>query len=206
MIKNILFDFGGVMVAKESWGPVRRLEDKYDFNKWFINKKIESLILDFEKWLLSADMFLFWLRKKIWDELANELYDFWQDRSDVIPFKEMFILVKNLREKGYNCYLVSDTNSIHKNANKLSWFYDVFDEVILSCDIWYSKQEDIRKWTTKIFDYVFEELKIFPNESIFIDDLQENCELANKVGIKTILMKNPKQVISDLSGILGIDL
>jgi FMN phosphatase YigB (HAD superfamily) len=49
-------------------------------------------------------------------------------------------------------------------------------------------------------------LKIFPNESIFIDDLQENCELANKVGIKTILMKNPKQVISDLSGILGIDL
>jgi len=40
MIKNILFDFGGVMVAKESWGPVRRLEDKYDFNKWFINKKI----------------------------------------------------------------------------------------------------------------------------------------------------------------------
>jgi FMN phosphatase YigB (HAD superfamily) len=57
-----------------------------------------------------------------------------------------------------------------------------------------------------MFDYVFEELKIFPNESIFIDDLQENCELANKVGIKTILMKNPKQVISDLSGILGIDL
>ena len=28
-------------------------------------------------------------------------------------------------------------------------------------DIWYSKQEDIKKWT-KMFDYVFEELKIFP--------------------------------------------
>jgi hypothetical protein len=32
-----------------------------------------------------------------------------------------------------------------------------------------------------------------------------NCEVANKVWIKTILAKNPKQVIQDLSKILNID-
>ena len=206
MIKNILFDFGEVMVGKKWWWPVRRFEDKYNFNKWFIKNKIESLILDFEKWLLSADGFFVWLREKIWDELANDLYNFWQDRSDVVYFEDMFVFVKNLQEKGYSCYLISDTNSIHKSTNELSWFYNVFDEIVLSCDIWFSKKEDIKKWTTKIFDYLFEKFNILPEESVFIDDLQENCKLANRVGIKSILAKNPKQIISDLSGILWLDL
>jgi putative hydrolase of the HAD superfamily len=48
-------------------------------------------------------------------------------------------------------------------------------------------------------------LNIKPEESIFIDDLQVNCDVANRVGIKTILAKNPEQIIQDLSSILSID-
>jgi len=205
LIKNILFDFGWVIVGKKNGGPITLLEKKYNFNEWFIKNKIDDIVLDFEKWLLSSEDFLLFLQKKIWEEHANDLFKLWLDRSDVDIFDCMFDFVKKLKILGYNCYLLSDTNEIHKGINYNNWFYDIFDKVILSCDIWFSKKEDVKKHTTKFFDYALNKLNIEADESIFIDDLQENCDVANKVWIKTILVKDPQQVISDLSSILGID-
>ena len=103
--------------CQRTWGPVWRLEDNMILiNDLLIKDRIIDIDFENDYYLLIC---LFWLRKNMrW--ISERVIWFWQD-SDVIPFKEMFILVKNL-EKGYNCYLVSDTNSIHKNANKLSWF------------------------------------------------------------------------------------
>jgi len=205
MIKNVLFDFGGVMVSKEWWWPVSLLEEKYSLGGWFIENKIDSLVLNFEKWLLSSNDFLSWLNSEIWDELANDLFDFWSDRSGVIYLQDMSKFIIYLQWKGYRCCLLSDTNDIHKKTNYESWFYDIFDDVILSCDIWISKKEDVITWTTKFFDYALDKLNINAVESIFIDDLQVNCDVANNAWIKTILAENPKQIIKDLGGILGLD-
>jgi FMN phosphatase YigB (HAD superfamily) len=76
---------------------------------------------------------------------------------------------------------LSDTNEIHTNSTLSKKNYEVFDEVILSCEIGKCKREDVLNNTSKFFDYAINKFNILPNESIFIDDLMSNCEVANKV-------------------------
>ncbi len=204
MIKNILFDFGGVMIKIVSW-PVEFVEKNNNLDKWYIFEKIKYVIVDYAKWLIDTFQFRKLLRKKLWEKLWEELFERWGHRENAIINLEMVEFVEDLKIKWYKCYLLSDTNDIHKSANEMRYIYDIFDERIFSCDIWLCKREDGWNNTTKFFDYAIDKLNIKVDESIFIDDLQVNCDVANNAWLQTILAENPKQIIQDLSGILGLD-
>jgi putative hydrolase of the HAD superfamily len=200
-----LFDFGGVMVSKKSGSAIFVIEEQYDLNQWYIMGKILDVVISFSKWTISILDFHELLISKLWKTIWEELFKVWWDRSDVCLLKNMDIFVEKLKSLWYKCYLLSDTNEIHESANKMKYLYDMFDLKILSCEIWFSKISDVTYWTTDFFDYWLKSLDIKPEESIFIDDLQANCDVANMAGIKTILAKNPEQIIQDLSSILSID-
>lgn len=204
MIKNILFDFGGVMIKIINW-PVEFVENNNNLEKWYIFEKIKYVIVDYAKWLIDTFKFRKLLREKLWENLWEELFERWWHRENAMINTDMIKFVEELKWRWYWCYLLSDTNAIHKNSNEMRHVYDIFDERILSCDIGLCKREDVWNNTTKFFDYAIDKLDILPEESIFIDDLQTNCDVANRAWIKTILAKNTKQVIEDLSGILGLD-
>jgi len=205
MIKNILFDFGWVMVSKKYDSPVLFVEKEYWLETGYIMDKILDVVISFSKWTISIldfhELLLSRLSKDIWERL----FEIWGDRDGVSLLNDMYLLVEKLILLWYKCYLLSDTNEIHESSNNMRHVYDMFDTKFLSCEMWVSKISDVSNWTTDFFDYAMEKLDIKAEESIFIDDLKENCDVANKVWIKTILAKNPQQVISDLYGILGID-
>lgn len=48
------------------------------------------------------------------------------------------------------------------------------------------------------FEYVLSELKINPEETIFIDDCQENIDMAKKSGISGVLFENAEQLKKEL--------
>jgi len=52
--------------------------------------------------------------------------------------------------------------------------------------------------TSKIFEYALNKHKLNPIECLFIDDMIENCQSAQKIGIETIQAKNPQQVIDEI--------
>lgn len=204
MIKNILFDFGGVMMTILTW-PVKFVEAKNKLEKGYIYEKVKYVIVDYAKWLIDTFGFRKWLIEKLGKDLWEQVFERWWHRENVKINPEMVQLVEELKEKWYKCYLLSDTNEIHASSNEMRHVYDIFDERIFSYKIGICKREDTWNGTSNFFDYALKKLSILPEESIFIDDLEENCEAANRVGIQTIWAHNPKQVIADLSGILGID-
>jgi FMN phosphatase YigB (HAD superfamily) len=67
-----------------------------------------------------------------------------------------------------------------------------------------SKYDDAKNNTTKIFDYALKKYKTQVSKVIFIDDTEHNCEVARKMGIKTILAKNARQIIKDAKKMLRI--
>lgn len=203
-IKNILFDFGGVVIDVKQT-PISYIEEVYYLDQWFIYNKIKDIVINFSKWLIKSFEFRKLLVDRLWQKIWEHLYERWSHRENVFINAEIILLIDRLKSKWYNCYLLSDTNEIHKSSNFMRHAYDVFDELILSCDIWLCKREDTINWTTKFFDYAIKKLNINPEESIFIDDLVENCNVAQKLWIKTIVAKSSSQIVRDLSGILGID-
>ena len=46
---------------------------------------------------------------------------------------------------------------------------------------------------------ILDRYKLNPSETIFVDDMEANVEGANKLGIKTILFKSPKELREELN-------
>ena len=51
-----------------------------------------------------------------------------------------------------------------------------------------------------------ERLKVAPKECVFVDDLRENCEGAEAVGMTSVLHRNAQETIARLTELTGIEL
>jgi putative hydrolase of the HAD superfamily len=100
--------------------------------------------------------------------------------------EERIELIQNLA-KNYNVYLLSNTNEIHyqfideyvsQKFNGLS-FKSLFKHAYLSHKI------HLRKPNQAIFNYVLQQSKLSPQETLFIDDTLEHINSAKQLGIQT---------------------
>lgn len=102
-------------------------------------------------------------------------------------------LLKDLK-KHYPLYLISNTNELHFDHIKkefphiFSHFKKTFPSHEMGC----------RKPEPEIFLKVLKKIKMKPEETVFIDDIQKFLDGAKSVGMHTICFKNRKQLIRDL--------
>lgn len=180
-IKNIIFDFGGVLIDLDKERCVR------NFKTLGIN--VESIIgtthnkgifVELEKGNITPEQFRNELRKMTSQSVTDEQIDnAWISILQTVPQYKLDLLLQ-LRKK-YRIYLLSNTNSIHfeyakkhifeKNGHTLK---DYFDSCFLSYEIGMIKPDD------EIFEYVINEAQIFARETIFIDDSPLNIEGAQR--------------------------
>ena len=150
----------------------------------------------------------FWnmFSKKIWLPLHKECKNVFYRPLRVYAsvYKSILAQVRKLQKLGYTCIILSDDIESQGNKIKQAGRYDTFDDVLLSYEIGLSKYDDKAHGTTKIFEYVLNRYKITPSQALFLDDMKENCEVAKKAGIKTIVATSPRQTIRDIKKILKI--
>lgn len=119
-------------------------------------------------------------------------------------YKSIISFVVRLQKLAYICIILSDDNKTQSTKLKKAWRYNQFDDVLISCDIGIAKYDDRIAGTNEFFSFILKKYKIKANEAIFIDDRIENCEVAKRMKIKTILAQNPRQTIRDIKKILSI--
>ena len=109
------------------------------------------------------------------------------DETDVVD-----ILIK--LKKNYKIWLLSNTNPMHiKNEIEGRYvFQKLVDGSIYSYDVGY------RKPGKEIYNIACDSAEVNPENSIFIDDLEENIIGANKVGINSIHYKNTIELLKEL--------
>jgi epoxide hydrolase-like predicted phosphatase len=76
----------------------------------------------------------------------------------------------------------------------------LFDAIVISGEVGLHKPEP------EIFRMGAERLGVAPEECVFVDDLRENCEGAEAVGMTAILHRGPDGTIPELERLLGIEL
>jgi len=108
--------------------------------------------------------------------------------------KEVFSFAVSLKNKRYKVGFLSNTeeptmNFFYKQG------YTMFDEVIFSCEKGFLKPQ------REIYEIILQRLCVQPEEALFIDDKRENILAAEKVGIQTILFKNPEQLKKELKSL-----
>ncbi len=190
MIKNLLFDLGGVIMNIRRQNAVDALIKigMKDADSFLGDYAQTGPFLKLEEGLISEEEFRSEIRKFIPNPVTDSEIDnaFCQFLLG-IPEERLKALEK-LHET-YGIYMLSNTNPIMWNSRISEEFRKLgkdmnyyFDGIVTSFEAKSAKPD------AKIFHAVVENLGIKPEETLFFDDSQANIDAASKLGFKTALV------------------
>jgi len=189
-IKNIIFDFGGVIlnIDHELTEEAFRKLGINDFDKLYSKAIQSNLFDDLEKGTISADNFIKEI-KKIINVSESDIVNAWNAILLDIP-KERIEILKKVKNN-YRTFLLSNTNIIHyeKYVADLEKVFGHKDFSPLFEKSYFSYQVGMRKPNKEIFEYVLLQNGLKPEETLFIDDSIQHIHGAEKTGIKTYFLK-----------------
>lgn len=199
MIKNIIFDYGGVLL---DWNP-HYLYDSYfgDVEKaeWFLTNICTyewNAQHDNGKPVAEGTAELI-AEHPEWEKEIRMYYDdFMKMMGGQIPGMEEF--VKSLKDKGYRVFGLS--NWSEETFALVRHVYPVLD---LMEDMVISGIERVMKPDHRIFRLALERFGIKAEETIFLDDNPANVQAACEIGIKGILFN--KNIVNNEKSILHHD-
>jgi putative hydrolase of the HAD superfamily len=119
---------------------------------------------------------------------------FWHIRPD----ETMVEAVRRARAQGIRTGLVS--NSMGVGRYDRSTFPELFDGVVIS------GEEGMHKPQPGIFRLGAERIGLRPEECVFVDDLRENCDGAQAVGMTAVLHRGADSTLPRLEQLLGVEL
>ena len=186
--KNIIFDLGNVLVKLNPEGCIEAFKaigmgELVDSNPQSEGMKLMSKL---GVGMITTEEFCDAARKLIGADVTNEdIIDAANKMLVEIPDEKKERLLQ-LKKAGYRLFLLSNTIDIH-------WDYcvdylfpyqnhgveDYFEHCFLS------QRMHLAKPDAHIYEEVIRQANIYPDETLFIDDLKENCEAAEKLGIHT---------------------
>lgn len=192
MIKAVIFDYGGVIAWKGEFAST------YGVNEQKVVDSCGPLMEEFRTGRMTEEDFWKKLSAFLHEPIRLNKYEFWRAGYEKNFFEdpEMLDFIKTLRAKGIKTALLSNTIVPHLEITKKHNDLKDFDVAIFSCEVGLSKPHP------DIYVLTAEKLEMRPEECIFVDDRERNLAPARDIGMKTVLARNPKQVIMDVSAML----
>ena len=106
--------------------------------------------------------------------------------------------VQYLKKRGYRLYILSNYSEYMLERTKAKMnFLKYMDGAVFSCDVKEVKPEPA------IYKILLEDYGLKPEECVFIDDREENCRGARKLGMHAVRFHDFKQAAADLEA-LGV--
>ncbi|MBI4395350.1 MAG: HAD family phosphatase [Candidatus Omnitrophica bacterium] len=193
MIKSLLFDMGNVLVfydakraSKAFSEAVGAPEDKI-WQTFFISELERS----YTRGEISSEEFYKRVSERFPKKISFSTFArLWNDIFT--ENSEMNDLLERLK-KNYPLYLISNTNDLH--------FTHVCKEFPIARHFvrcFPSHEVGHRKPDKSMFEHVLREIKLKPEEAVFIDDIPEFVESARQLGIHGIQFASRKALESEL--------
>ena len=187
MIKNMVFDMGNVLLHFSPSHYVKNLglenaeDEKKVFNATYLTWKCAYL----DKGDFTEESFVDAVCEDIGEKYRpyiEKLIFHWAD--DVKPVDGMADLIKELKDKGYKIYLLSNAGFRQHEYWERIPGHEYFDGTIVSCDVKAVKPE------RRIYEKLYETFNLKPEECFFIDDLIINIYGAKETGMDGFVFRN----------------
>jgi epoxide hydrolase-like predicted phosphatase len=202
-VKGLLVDFGGVLTTNV-FDSFRRFCEEEGLDPDAIKHRFRDdpraleCVRGLERGELGAEDF---------SERFGELLELDPVRREglvdrmfghIRPDDRMVDAVRAARAQGVRTGLIS--NSMGEGRYDRSAFPELFDGVVISGD------EGMHKPEPAIYELGAERVGLAPAECVFVDDLRENCEGAEAVGMTAVLHRGAERTLPRLEELLGVEL
>lgn len=190
MIKNIIFDIGGIMFDDSTKNISNILnEDAYELCKKVYGKSFKDCVLGNQEVSDYIETF----KNDIDYETIK--YILGKDNLHIsYPLmKDNFNYISRLKDEGYNLYILS-------NIAKESYEYvkSTIDlDKVFKGGV-YSYQEKLLKPDRKIYEMIVKRYNLNKDETMFFDDKQKNVDAACEFGIKGVLFRTIEDIENNL--------
>lgn len=193
MIRNIIFDLGGVIITLDQPQAIRRFTALGLANA---DQQLDAytqggIFGDLERGTITAEDFRRELSLLVGREVSyDECRHAWLGYCRELPQRNLNALVR-LRREGYRLLLLSNTNPYMMSWVMSSDFDGQGHSLEHYMDACYcSYQMSVMKPDKDIFTRVLEAEQILPSETLFVDDGLRNVATASQMGIKTFCPEN----------------
>ncbi|NLZ72212.1 MAG: HAD family phosphatase [Bacteroidales bacterium] len=207
MIKNLVFDFGGVIVDIDKSKAIRQFKEigMADIEHYLGLYAQKGIFLEVEEGTIDDITFCKKLSELVGEELSYaEVKKAWL--SFFLALDESRLDYIESLKPDYSLYILSNTNPFIQSWAQSPDFSsygkslnDYFDKIYTSYEIGYIKPH------REIFDFMVKDANLNPSETLFIDDGPKNIEAAQKLGFKTYLVSPQKDWQGDLTELLMND-
>lgn len=189
MIKNIVFDNGGVIVkySAESYLDVfkfdkakqRELDTLFVSDEWVKFAKGEITSEQFKQFALNTF--------PNYSDDVIKILDVDNLKIMIPVYAKTLEFIYDLKKKGYKIYLLSDINedTITYLKSTILNFEELFDGLVYSCRVGMVKKDG------KVFDYLLKTFNLRPTETLFLDDSLTNLARASEKSIVTYRFLDP---------------
>lgn len=195
MIKNIIFDIGGVLYTNGTKIFREKLRLRYSIDEEKLHLELgehggagelyrQGKISRNEFWQTVLTKFN--LKESV-DELENEWVNCY------LPNRKVDEIISKLKDKHKLYYL---SNSVQERVRHLK-LLSTFDGGVFSHEVGVSKPD------VKIYQMLVDKYQINSSESIYIDDKEKNLPPARELGMKTILFTNAADLKLSLDQLLA---
>ena len=194
MIKNLIFDFGKVLIDYDFSLTANRFfqnsEDGEEFFRIFSEPKfIEKCDLEFEPFDEIIDE-----AKIQYPQYAEALQLFTVHYADFVTgeIPGMKELLTRLKNEGFKLYGLTNWCSKIREIMEIYDIFNLLDGSIISAE------EHLIKPDPAIYLRLCEKFHLNPSECLFADDKPENIEGAKKVGMQGIVFVSAEQYEKEL--------
>ena len=206
MIKAVVFDVGGVLIDLHSKEAGRELTEKYGLLRDSYACLTRSSFGSHPPSITESTMIgktgtAEYLEAFLAECRVKDLAGLRSNRLSVVgrERKSVFAIVKQLKQAGLICCVLSNTIALHWEKLSSSREYPsfgLFDYIFTSHLMKCAKPEKTA------FSFVTNALKLQPAECLLIDDTILNVNGAKASGWRTVLFKNAVQLQHDIGSLL----
>lgn len=199
MLKNIIFDLGGVIydIRYENIAEAFVKMGAGNLVSLYSKSQQSNFIDLFEEGRITSSAFCEEIRRLSAVSLTDaQITEAWNAILIDVPRERVDFLLK-LKEK-YNLYLFSNTNAINYDCFvpylRAKFGFDFFPTLFKAA--YFSHILQIRKPKPEGFQRIIEEQRLNPFETLFIDDSPQHIAGASQCGLRTHHLRNDEKIES----------
>jgi epoxide hydrolase-like predicted phosphatase len=201
IFRAVFFDFGGVLTTSvwDSFADFCRgegLEPDTVKNLFRTDPEAIRELRQLELGEITEDEFEQAFGRRLGLEDPVHLID--SMFSGMKPDEPMVAAVMALREGGLRTGMISNSWSTSHYDRQL--LRELFEDTVISAEVHMHKPQP------EIYLLAAERLEVEPPQCIFVDDLRENCEGAEAVGMTAVHHRSATETIGELAELTGVTL